>query len=106
MQTPFDKLEVAENADDGQIKSAYLKKIREYPPEHHPEKFKDIKSAYDKIKTVRDRVSYRLFNIETPTIEDLTTALKPRDSSRIKADKLLQLISEAAKEQLTKRNNN
>jgi curved DNA-binding protein CbpA len=63
---PFNVLGVAETADDAAIKKAYLQKVREHPPERAPERFQAIRTAYEAIKTRRDRLSYRLFEHETP----------------------------------------
>ena len=66
LSNPFNVLGVAETADDAAIKKAYLQKVREYPPERAPERFQAIRTAYEAIKTRRDRLSYRLFEHETP----------------------------------------
>lgn len=61
MIDPFGLLGVAESADDGEIKAAYLRKVREYPPEQSPEQFQSIRDAYEQIRTEKARLSYRLF---------------------------------------------
>lgn len=50
-----------EDADDDRVRQAYLKSIREYPPEQHPEKFAAIRAAFEKLKTAQVRADYRLF---------------------------------------------
>lgn len=47
MNTYFKILGLEENADKQQIKRAYFKMIRKYPPEIAPEEFKKIREAYD-----------------------------------------------------------
>lgn len=45
---PFEILELKPyELNKVDIKKAYLKKVREYPPEHHSEKFKKIRKAYE-----------------------------------------------------------
>ncbi|NOQ34966.1 MAG: DnaJ domain-containing protein [Methylococcaceae bacterium] len=66
MLTPFEILELSETANDEAIKKAYLKKVRQYPPEQAPDKFQQIRDAYELIKTERLRISYQLFNHEKP----------------------------------------
>ena len=59
MKTPYQILEVKEDADDAGIKKAYLAMVRRYPPERFPDDFQRIYRAYELLKTVEDRLSYR-----------------------------------------------
>jgi len=58
-------LNVEESADDAQIKEAYLSAVRQYPPDHYPERYEQIRAAYEAIATERDRLKYLLFNSRT-----------------------------------------
>jgi curved DNA-binding protein CbpA len=49
-QNPFIVLGVDPGADEQQIKTAYLQLIKVHRPESDPEKFKEIRSAYDELK--------------------------------------------------------
>jgi curved DNA-binding protein CbpA len=71
MQTPFDILDVSETATDEEIKSAYLKKVKQYTPEQAPEQFQGIRKAFEKIQTHRQRLSYHLFENDPPDINRL-----------------------------------
>lgn len=71
MPNPFTVLGVIETADDDTIKKAYLQQVREHPPERDAERFQTIRAAYETIKTRRDRLSYRLFQQETPDLPRL-----------------------------------
>lgn len=62
MKTPYEILEVAEQATDSEIKQAYLQKVKQYPPDHHHELFQQIHSAYEIIKDQTSREKYALFN--------------------------------------------
>lgn len=42
-------LRVPRDADMETVRKAYIKLSRRYPPEHFPEKFKEIKKAYDRL---------------------------------------------------------
>lgn len=75
MITPYEKLEVAEDADDSQIKKAYLGMVRRYPPERFPDDFQRIYQAYELIKTEDDRLAYRLFHCELPTPAEIAGLL-------------------------------
>lgn len=91
MKTPFEILGVDETADDQQIKKAYLAEVRQFPPERFPEEFKRIREAYEKIKTVKDRLRYLLFDTRLPAAEEIAgllldaTAKKRPDEERFRA---------------------
>jgi len=74
MKNPFAMLQVAETATDEDIQKAYLRQVREHPPERAPERFQEIRHAYETIKTRRDRLHYQLFHSEPP---DIVTLLAP-----------------------------
>ena len=62
MKTPYEQLEVDEQASDTEIKQAYLQKVKLNPPDRDHEKFQQIHSAYETIKNVTSRENYALFN--------------------------------------------
>jgi curved DNA-binding protein CbpA len=103
MQTPFEILDVAEDASDESIKKAYLKRVREYPPEHHVEAFQHIPTAFERIQTEKQRRSHRLFHHETPDFDRLLRqALAPGPIQRPDADLLAGALAEAALDDLLK----
>jgi len=63
MKTPFEILNVDEEANDDAIKQAYLCKVRQYSPEHAPLQFQQIRTAYETIQTAQQRIKYRLFHV-------------------------------------------
>ena len=71
MLNPLAVLGAAETADDDAIKKAYLRQVREYPPERDPDRFQAIRAAFDAIKTRPDRLRYRLFGQDTPDVTGL-----------------------------------
>ena len=101
MATPFEILGLAEAANDEQVKTAYLKKIREFPPERFPEKFKEVRQAFEQVKSLRDRVAHRLFHREEPDLEQLLKALKRGPGKRIPSQALLEIIAQATRQKLT-----
>ncbi|MEI6066792.1 MAG: J domain-containing protein [Methylococcaceae bacterium] len=62
MKTPYDILEVTEQATDSEIKQAYLQKVKLNPPDRDHEKFQQIQGAYETIKNVTSRENFALFN--------------------------------------------
>ena len=47
---PYETLGIKKQDDDTAVRTAYLELVRRYPPERHPEKFKEINAAYNALK--------------------------------------------------------
>lgn len=73
MATPYDILGIDEQATDEEIKKAYLRKVREFPPEQAAEAFQTVRQAYESVMTKKDRVRYALFGAGAPP--DVAAAL-------------------------------
>lgn len=99
MITPFEILELSETASDAEIKKAYLKKVRQYPPEHAPEKFQQVRDAYEAIKTEKLRLSYQLFNYEKPDfLQLLAQTLKSNTpAKRVDEPLFIKALAESLK---------
>ncbi len=63
MKTPYEILEVPEQASDAEIKQAYLQKVKQFPPDHHHEQFQRVQQAYETIKDLESRTQYALFTV-------------------------------------------
>jgi curved DNA-binding protein CbpA len=87
MKTPYAILEVQEDADDAGIKKGYLGMVRRYPPERFPDDFQRIYKAYEQIKTVEDRLSYRLFYCTLPEPADIAALLLQRKTQQVPASR-------------------
>jgi curved DNA-binding protein CbpA len=92
MKTPFDILEVQESASDAEIKAAYLRMVRQYPPDRFPDRFKEIKQAYDAIKSLKDRLAFSLFNVPEPDLDALFMSALKKEKKRINAEVLLKIV--------------
>ena len=70
-EDPQNILGVAQDADAGEIRSAYLNKIKEYPPERCPEEFERVRDAYKILSDPRHRARVMLqsANPETPLVK-------------------------------------
>jgi curved DNA-binding protein CbpA len=87
MNNPFDILKVPEEAGDEEIRKAYLKQIKQYPPEQSPEQFKRIQAAYHAIRQEKDRLGYRLFQIQPLSFEQwLDQAFSLPEADSFQAD--------------------
>ncbi len=63
IQDPFAVLDVAEDADDETIQRRYLALVRQFPPERAPERFQEIRTAFEAIRGKRERLQRRLLTI-------------------------------------------
>ncbi len=54
-EDPQNILGVSQDADAGEIRSAYLNKIKEYPPERCPQEFERVRDAYEILSDPRHR---------------------------------------------------
>lgn len=61
MNDPYSLLGIEPDADDETIRRRYLELVRQFPPEHHPEKFAAVRAAYERLKDLDARVRHRLF---------------------------------------------
>jgi curved DNA-binding protein CbpA len=70
---PYKTLGLAQGASISDIRQAYFKLVKEYPPERDPEGFKRIRAAYEQLRTEQRRreVDLSIFNV--PPVELVTT---------------------------------
>ena len=83
MNDPHNVLGVAADADDEAIRRRYLELVRQYSPEHHPEKFAAVRAAYERLSDRNARGRYRLFVAgHKETIESIVEEIACRSSRR------------------------
>lgn len=76
---PYIVMGVDPESDDETIRKRYLELVRQFQPEHHPEKFAEIRAAYEKLRDLDSRVHHRLFDQgKKDTIEDVIEELTCR----------------------------
>lgn len=63
-QDPRRLLGVSDDAGDGEIRAAYLQKIKEYPPDRAPREFEKIRDAYDLLRDPRRRAAQMLLSVD------------------------------------------
>ncbi len=63
---PYLVLKVPLNADDQQIRRAYLEAIKRATPDTHPQRFQEVSQAYESIKDEPSRLKFYLFNRCSP----------------------------------------
>jgi curved DNA-binding protein CbpA len=94
MSDPYMVLGLPSDSDDAAIRRRYLDLVRRFTPEHHPEKFAVIRTAYESLRDRDTRLSYRLFEAgKQETVEAIREELTCRSSRRRMS--LKQLLSVA-----------
>lgn len=64
---PYAVLGLMRGASAREIKRAYFDLVRQYPPEQHPDTFKLIRAAYEKLRTVEVKAETDLFLFQPPS---------------------------------------
>jgi curved DNA-binding protein CbpA len=59
---PYAVLGVGPEANDEQIRAAYLGKVKQFPPDRAPAAFEQIRDAYELLRDRRRRAQYTLFS--------------------------------------------
>lgn len=57
-------LGVGEDATDEQIRAAYLRKLKEFPPDRSPVEFAQVRDAYELLRDRRQRFRHFLFSVD------------------------------------------
>jgi curved DNA-binding protein CbpA len=61
MPDPYSVLGLPPDSDDETIRRRYLELVRQFSPEHHPDRFAAIRRAYENLRDLDTRLRYRLF---------------------------------------------
>jgi len=64
LSDPYRVLDISPSAGQDEIRGAYLKLLRSHPPEKDPEKFKEIRAAYDKLKDEKTRIRTAVLHMD------------------------------------------
>src|ERR1700719_691273 len=95
MADPHAVLGLPPDCDDETIRRRYLELVRQFSPEHHPERFAAVRAAYESLRDRDARLRHRLFeagkkeNVDA-IIEELACRTPRR---RISLKTLLSLAS-------------
>src|SRR5436190_19455627 len=83
------------DSDDETIRRRYLELVRQFTPEHHPQKFAQVREAYERLKDLNTRLRYRLFEAgKNESIDSLIEELTCRSSRRrVSLSTLLNVLS-------------
>jgi preprotein translocase subunit Sec63 len=61
MTDPYQVLGISPESNDDAIRRRYLELVRQFSPEHHPDKFAAIRAAYENTRDLMTRLRTRLF---------------------------------------------
>jgi hypothetical protein len=64
MSDPREVLGVNQDAGEEEIRAAYVRKVKEHPPDRSPEEFERIRDAYDSLRDPRRRMRERLLSVD------------------------------------------
>jgi curved DNA-binding protein CbpA len=72
-------LGIGEDAGDDEIRAAYLRLVKEHPPEASPEQFERIRDAYDILRDPKRRTRNMLFSADPfAPLTDVLNDIAPR----------------------------
>ncbi len=94
MQTPYEILDVLVDANDDQIKQAYLRKVKDNPPDRDQDQFQLIHNAYIAIKDIKSRTRLALFTLPNADFGGVIDQMLTTDPmTTLNAEQFQQLLS-------------
>ncbi len=96
MINAYEILGVSADVGEAEIRARYLQLVREFPPDRAPERFAQIRAAYDELRDPGALLERKLFGFETTdTLESFEKDLRSRlTAGRIPSAALLSLADE------------
>jgi len=93
MRSAHETLGVSSNADEAEIRGRYLQLVREFPPDRAPERFAEIRAAYDELRDPSVELVRKIFSLSTrDSLPDLEAELRSRlKSAKLSSAALLSL---------------
>lgn len=61
----WETLGIPLNAREEEIRAAYLRKVKEHPPDRSPEEFEQIRDAYERLRDPRRRMRDMLLSADS-----------------------------------------
>lgn len=68
---PFAVLGVDDDAGDEAVKQRYLALVRSFPPDREPDRFQEIRCAYEAVRGERERLEVKLLHPGTAALSRL-----------------------------------
>ena len=83
MNDPYAVLGLPADSDDEVIRRRYLELVKQFSPEREPEKFAQIRQAYESLRDLETRLKYRLFEVgKTENVDAILEDLACRTTRR------------------------
>jgi curved DNA-binding protein CbpA len=92
MRDPYLILGLTKDADDDAVERAYLDAIKRCPPERDAARFSAIRTAYEQLRTRRDRAAFDLFDTTPPAPADILDKAAPVGARARPERSLLQAL--------------
>jgi curved DNA-binding protein CbpA len=99
----FQVLGVSRDASEAEVRARYLELVKQYPPDREPEKFREIRAAYEATKdplSIAERLIEVPSNEVPPKWSDVLEAQK-RNPPRLSSAFLLSLGNRASDDSTT-----
>lgn len=77
---PYQVLGIPPEAGDAEIRAAYLRKVKEFPPERAPQEFEKVRDAYETLRDPRRRTRQLLLSVDPK--QPLVSLLEGRVAER------------------------
>lgn len=78
----YQVLELTQDATEKEIKAAFFRLVRKYTPEDHPEKFKEIRKAYETLRDPKARANYDAMEQSGEAIEQLVVEAREHEEEK------------------------
>ena len=85
MTDPHDVLGLPRDAGEADVRKRYLELVRRHPPDRAPERFAEIRAAYEALRDPVARLQSQLFDL---TSQDSMPAIVAEVAGRIRAARL------------------
>ena len=94
MDDPYSVLGLLPDSDDETIRRRYLEFVRQYSPEHHPQRFAAIRAAYESLRDQNARLRHRLFEAgKRESVDALVEEIECRSPRRrVSLKELLEAV--------------
>ena len=90
---PCSILDISPDIDETALRQRYLELVRQNPPEKCPQRFAEIREAYEQLRDPAKRLQRQLFGLgDGESLHDIIADLRSRlQAKRIPTDMLLSL---------------
>ena len=99
VRDPYAVLGIERRASEAEIKRAYFRLVRTYSPEDAPEKFQEIRAAYEQLRSPEARALTDLFLLQPPPA--LSSHRRPKFYLTLHPEDIIELALELGLAEIT-----